>query len=107
MKPLILAMALALAPLAGCAAPRSWAQLDLQHQKGELTYEQATVELGPPSRCYDQGVTRVCDWAFDHRGTLIMAAPGRERLPMPYNGRQARLVFTADRLSDWELLGRW
>lgn len=74
--------ALSLSAFVGCATPRSWAQLDLQHMKGEMTYEQATTKLGPPSRCYDDAATRVCDWAFDHSGGLITAMPGRRSLQL-------------------------
>jgi len=100
-------VALFLSALAGCATPRSWAQLDLQDMKGEMTYEQATDKLGPPSRCYDQAALRTCDWIFDHRGRLVMTMPGMTKIPLPYNGRLARLVFAENRLSDWTLSGRW
>jgi hypothetical protein len=78
----------------------------LKSRVGQMDFEEALQQFGPPTRCAEAGVTKACLWVYGSGG--VMYAPvGRSFVPMPFDPPTLRLTFTNGYLSYWELKGNW
>lgn len=90
--------------MTGCVIGKT-AQL-LDSRLGQMSYEEALQRFGPPAQCAEAGSTRACLWSSGGGGTLI-APVGKMLVALPRHPNTAKLVFTNDRLTHWELQGNW
>jgi hypothetical protein len=90
--------------LSGCATTETQDMLNSRMYK--MSYEEALQKFGPPSQCAESGSTRVCSWNYGGGGAVIMPV-GNMAMAVPVRGPSARLTFTDDVLTNWQLSGKW
>ncbi len=90
--------------LSACATTQTQDMLNSRMYK--MTYEEALQRFGPPSQCAEAGKTRVCNWIYGSGGTIIMPV-GNMAMAVPVQAPSARLTFTDDVLTYWQLSGNW
>jgi hypothetical protein len=91
--------------LNGCATTHETQDM-LNSRMNEMSYEEALQRFGPPSQCAEAGKTRVCTWIYGEGGTVIMPV-GNVAMTLPVQRPSARLTFTNDVLTWWQLSGNW
>ena len=96
--------------LSGCATTHKTqehkTQDMLNSRMNKMSYEEALQRFGPPSQCAESGSTRVCVWIYGEGGTVIMPV-GNMAVAVPVQRPSARLTFTNDVLTYWQLSGNW
>ena len=100
----ILFYLLQLLVILGCATDKT--QQMLNSRMHLMNYEEALQRFGPPSQCADAGSTKVCTWVYGSGGAVYMPL-GRNLVALPTHAPSARLTFTNDRLTYWQLTGNW
>lgn len=97
--------------LSGCATTHKTQETHktqdmLNSRMNKMSYEEALQRFGPPSQCAESGSTRVCTWIYGEGGTVIMPV-GNMAMAVPVQRPSARLTFTNDVLTYWQLSGNW
>ena len=88
----------------GCATAETQGMLN--SRMGQMTYEEALQRFGAPSQCADAGATKTCTWIYGSGGAVYVPV-GNVVAAVPTQAPTARLTFTNDRLSYWQLWGNW
>lgn len=78
----------------------------LDSRMGLMNYEEALQRFGPPTQCAEAGNTKTCTWIYGSGGTVFMPV-GRNVFALPTNPPSARLTFTNNVLTYWQLTGNW
>ena len=101
---LIVILAILVVSILACAANKT--QQMLNSRMGYMNYEEALQRFGPPTQCAEAGSTKTCTWIYGSGGTVFMPV-GRNVFALPTNAPSARLTFTNNVLSYWQLTGNW
>lgn len=88
----------------GCATHETTDMLN--SRMGLMNYEEALQRFGPPTQCAEAGSTKTCTWVYGQGGT-VFAPLGSSIVAIPTEAPTARLTFTNNRLSWWQLTGNW
>lgn len=78
----------------------------LKNRVGQMDFEEAIQQFGPPTRCAEAGITKACLWVYGSGG-IVYAPVGRSWVPIPTDPPSLRLTFTNGYMSQWELKGNW
>lgn len=111
--------------LSGCATMQTHETQDMLNSRmNEMTYEEALQRFGVPSQCAEAGATKVCTWIYGEGGSVTYTPPAPMHTNNPYaldfssltpttsvtvpiQRPTARLTFTNDVLTYWQLTGNW
>jgi hypothetical protein len=100
----IVILVVSVACISACATNKTQQMLNSRMQL--MNYEEALQRFGPPTQCAEAGSTKTCTWIYGSGGTVFMPV-GRNVFALPTDAPSARLTFTNNVLTYWQLTGNW
>ena len=79
----------------------------LDSRVGQMTYEEAVQNFGPPTECTDLGKTKKCTWINWPGQLRYQQNTGVVQMGVTGDPPVAMLTFTKGVLTEWTLSGKW
>jgi len=79
----------------------------LDSRVGQMTYEEAVQNFGPPTECTDLGKTKKCTWINWPGQFRYQQSTGVVQTGVAGDPPVAMLTFTKGVLTEWTLSGKW
>jgi hypothetical protein len=100
-------LSLSMVELLLLVACRSNTAAVLDSRVGQMTYEEAVQNFGPPTECTDQGKTKKCTWINWPGQLRYQQNTGVVQMGVATDPPVAMLTFTKGVLTEWTLSGNW